>query len=155
MKVSPNHGPLYKALGNCVELSFRSLRSTSTGEVESKCGHFHKAREIFQKGLELDPQCVGLYHGRRRIRKLNIFTRGLIGAALLEARLGNIDGLAELHKRCKLNFGCNSNEFSDDIIARIGAMEHAVKIDTVTGLGGHALDDDNELHGYNLGDQRD
>lgn len=76
------------------------------------------------------------------------------GAALLEAKLGNIEGLAELHKQCKRNFSAKDSEFSNDIIARIGALEHAVKGEEgEVGLGRHMLKDDNELHGYGLGER--
>ena len=72
---------------------------------------------------------------------------------MLEAKLGNIEGLAELHRQCKRNFGAKDSEFSSDIIARIGALEHAVKGESDVGLGGHMLKDDNELHGYGLGER--
>jgi hypothetical protein len=61
--------------------------------------------------MDIDPHCAGLYHG----------------AALLEAKLGNIEGLAGLHLRCKTNFGAKSTEYSDEIISRLGAMELAAR----------------------------
>ena len=67
--------------------------------------------------------------------------------------MGNLDGLADLHKQCKHNFSAKDSEFSNDIIARIGALEHAVKGEGEVGLGGHLLKDDNELHGYGLGER--
>jgi len=83
----------------------------SLGELEARQGVYNKAREYFTNGLQHDPQYAPVYHA----------------AALLEAKLGNIAGLAELHKQAINRFEIHSmntgNKDSDDIIERIRQIE--------------------------------
>ena len=51
------------------------------GEQYERDGSFQEAREIFTKGLENDPTCATVYHA----------------AALLEARLGNLEVRLFIH----------------------------------------------------------
>jgi hypothetical protein len=52
----------------------------------------YQAREIFEKGIEVDPQYAPLYHA----------------LAELEARVFNIDGLSKLNKRAAAFFNNNA-----------------------------------------------
>ena len=81
------------------------------GELEVRAGAYEKARSIFLEGMNVDAQCAGLYHA----------------AALLEAKLCNLEGLSGLHKLCKSKFAPRNEEFSNDIIAKIGVLEEAAK----------------------------
>ena len=65
------------------------------GELEAKHGHHAKARELFMTGLDRDPHCLAVYHA----------------AALLEAKLGNLEGLAALHESAKQHF--KNHQFVD------------------------------------------
>ena len=67
-----SHGALYKVLG----------------EMEVRQQRYIKAREIFSKGIRMDPHCAPLYHA----------------AALLEAKLGNLEVVRNLYLR---NFLCS------------------------------------------------
>ena len=60
-----SHGALYKVLG----------------EMEVRQQRYIKAREIFSKGIGMDPHCAPLYHA----------------AALLEAKLGNLEVVRNLY----------------------------------------------------------
>jgi len=86
------------------------------GEQYEKAGSFLEARKVFALGLERDPHCAPVYHA----------------AALLEARLGNLDGLSEMHKKARGNLGAvafpSSSSEADayDIIERIKSLEESV-----------------------------
>ena len=69
--------------------------TTVLGELEAKHGHHAKARELFMTGLDRDPHCMAVYHA----------------AALLEAKLGNLEGLAALHESAKQHF--KTHQFVD------------------------------------------
>lgn len=76
IECSPNCAKLYRALGDNFV----------------KQGKFSEAREVFEKGIEVDPLHAPLYHS----------------LAELEARLFNIEGLAKLNKRAASVFNANA-----------------------------------------------
>lgn len=57
------------------------------GEQHERLGDFKMARGVFADGLTNDPHCAPLYHS----------------AALLEARLGNLEGLYDMHSKAQGN----------------------------------------------------
>jgi tetratricopeptide (TPR) repeat protein len=58
------------------------------GELEAKHGSLDNARKVFQIGIDMDPSYVQLYQSY----------------ALIEAQIGDIESLATLRKKAKLNF---------------------------------------------------
>ena len=68
------------------------------------------ARELFATGLERDPYCAPVYHA----------------AALLEARLGNLDGLSVMHRKARaslLSSNPTQSDLDHDVIERIRQIE--------------------------------
>jgi hypothetical protein len=61
-------------------------------QSQPRISFFHQAREIFEKGIEVDPLHAPLYHA----------------LAELEARVFNIEGLSKLNKRAAQLFNSNA-----------------------------------------------
>ena len=86
------------------------------GEQYERLSDFNTAREVFRDGLQRDPHCAPLYHA----------------AALLEARLGNLEGLHDMHSRARgnlrtLDANLSGSELDSDIIAKISALVEAAE----------------------------
>jgi tetratricopeptide (TPR) repeat protein len=114
IECSPTDVELYRALGNSL---------VSRGKIS-------EAREVFEKGIEVDPHHAPLYHA----------------LAELEARVFNIDGLSKLNKRAAKFFNNNALEpppaSSETWGAKIRAGRSAVVPKGVTALAQRIVEED-------------
>jgi len=84
---------------DCVEL-YRSLGDALLGE-----GKIQEAREIYERGIEMDPQHAPLYHS----------------LAELEAQVFNVEGLSKLNKRAAKVFKTSAfdrSSFADEALSK-------------------------------------
>lgn len=68
------------------------------GELHIRQGEHNRARELFAQALDQDPLYAPVYHA----------------AALLEAKLGNLDRLSSLHQKAKAYFHSDPDSDSSD-----------------------------------------
>jgi tetratricopeptide (TPR) repeat protein len=96
IECAPANARLYRALGDSL-----------VGQ-----GKINEAREIFEKGMEVDPMHAPLYHS----------------LAELEARVFNVEGLAILNKRAAEVFNANALEPSSSSSEVLGSKIRAGRI---------------------------
>jgi tetratricopeptide (TPR) repeat protein len=117
IECAPTHVELYRALGD--------------GLISS--GKINEARQVFEKGIEIDPLYGPLYHS----------------LAELEARVFNVEGLSRLNKQASAIFKTNAlaNSFSTGEEAwgrKIRAGRSRIVPKGVVALAQRIVDDENE-----------
>jgi tetratricopeptide (TPR) repeat protein len=90
------------------------------GEQYERDGSYTEARDVFVRGLEHDPLCAPVYHA----------------AALLEARLGNLEALSEMHKKAQSNLLVSRAAETDtlDIVEKISQLVEIASSNSIVEL---------------------
>eukprot|EP01041_Mallomonas_annulata_P003417 gene3417-6780_t len=138
---APTHSQSYQAWA-CLEvragniqqakmLAVRGLRQspdhpalyTVAGVVEDRLGDASKARSILETGIKRFPSHGPLFKALGEIES----RQGGYKAALLEAKLGNIEGLSVLHQQARAKFqntrSTSASSNNDAILERISKLE--------------------------------